>query len=147
MQVALGRYLDERRTAQQRANSYRIIKGLESRIRELYMTSARNLLKDSHIIVSTVSTSGCKFITDMLGELVDGKFDVCGIDECSQAHEGLCWIPLVLSKKAVLAGDHRQLKPIIRSREAQERVVDEGFASLFERMYEQCPESSIMLTI
>lgn len=33
------------------------------------------------------------------------------IDECSQALEASCWIPLLKARKCVLAGDHKQLPP------------------------------------
>lgn len=37
------------------------------------------------------------------------------IDEASQALEAQCWVPLLRSKKVVLAGDHLQLPPTIKS--------------------------------
>ncbi|GBN17704.1 DNA-binding protein SMUBP-2 [Araneus ventricosus] len=57
-------------------------------------------------------------------------FDVCFIDECSQAIEAACWIPLLMVKKCVLAGDHNQLPPTIISKKA----ADEGLElTLMER--------------
>ena len=72
---------------------------------------------------------------------------MCGIDECAQATEGLSWIPLVLSKKALLAGDHKQLRPLLRSLNAIKAVEAEQFASLFERMHEYYPDCSQQLTM
>lgn len=46
------------------------------------------------------------------------KFDVLVIDEGSQALEAQCWIPLLLStgiSKLILAGDHLQLPPTVKS--------------------------------
>lgn len=43
--------------------------------------------------------------------LPDGHFDVVVIDECAQALEASCWIPLLKARKCVLAGDHKQLPP------------------------------------
>ncbi|GIY48193.1 DNA-binding protein SMUBP-2 [Caerostris darwini] len=58
-------------------------------------------------------------------------FDVCFIDECSQAIEAACWIPLLQVKKCILAGDHNQLPPTIISKKA----ADEGFElTLMERL-------------
>lgn len=37
------------------------------------------------------------------------------IDEASQALEAQCWVPLLRAKKVVLAGDHLQLPPTIKS--------------------------------
>uniref|UniRef100_A0A9L0K4C2 Immunoglobulin mu DNA binding protein 2 n=1 Tax=Equus asinus TaxID=9793 RepID=A0A9L0K4C2_EQUAS len=47
--------------------------------------------------------------------LPDGYFDVVVIDECAQALEASCWIPLLKARKCVLAGDHKQLPPTIVS--------------------------------
>ncbi|XP_028334690.1 DNA-binding protein SMUBP-2 isoform X2 [Physeter macrocephalus] len=50
--------------------------------------------------------------------LPDGHFDVVVIDECAQALEASCWIPLLKARKCVLAGDHRQLPPTTISHKA-----------------------------
>jgi len=42
------------------------------------------------------------------------KFDLIIIDECGQGLEVSCWIPLLKGKRAVLAGDHKQLPPTIQ---------------------------------
>ena len=44
-------------------------------------------------------------------------FDVVVIDEAAQALEPLCWIPMALAPRVVLAGDHKQLPPTVRSKE------------------------------
>ena len=44
-------------------------------------------------------------------------FSLVVIDECAQALEASCWIPLLLAKKCILAGDHKQLPPTIISNE------------------------------
>ena len=49
--------------------------------------------------------------------LPDGHFSLVVIDECAQALEVSCWIPLLLASKCVLAGDHQQLPPTIISDE------------------------------
>jgi DNA polymerase alpha-associated DNA helicase A len=45
----------------------------------------------------------------------DEVFDVVIIDEASQALEAQCWVPLLRASKVVLAGDHLQLPPTIKS--------------------------------
>lgn len=51
--------------------------------------------------------------------LKNQKFDVVVIDEASQALEAQCWVPLLAAKKVVLAGDHLQLPPTIKSLNAK----------------------------
>ncbi|XP_045414205.1 DNA-binding protein SMUBP-2 isoform X1 [Lemur catta] len=50
--------------------------------------------------------------------LPEGYFDVVVIDECAQALEASCWIPLLKARKCILAGDHRQLPPTTVSHKA-----------------------------
>jgi DNA polymerase alpha-associated DNA helicase A len=45
----------------------------------------------------------------------DELFDAVIIDEASQALEAQCWVPLLRASKVVLAGDHLQLPPTIKS--------------------------------
>lgn len=47
--------------------------------------------------------------------LPDSHFDMVVIDECAQALEASCWIPLLKARKCILAGDHKQLPPTIVS--------------------------------
>ncbi|GAA6031415.1 hypothetical protein JCM8097_005650 [Rhodosporidiobolus ruineniae] len=42
-------------------------------------------------------------------------FDVVIIDESAQATEPACWIPIMKGKKLILAGDHLQLPPTLKS--------------------------------
>ncbi|KAI8321673.1 DNA helicase [Martensiomyces pterosporus] len=44
-----------------------------------------------------------------------GKFDAVIIDEGTQAMEGECWIAALQAPKLILAGDHHQLPPTIKS--------------------------------
>lgn len=48
----------------------------------------------------------------------DRKFDTVVIDEAGQALEPACWIPILKARKVVLAGDHCQLSPTIKSHDA-----------------------------
>ncbi|BGP01775.1 hypothetical protein NBRC10513v2_005414 [Rhodotorula toruloides] len=43
------------------------------------------------------------------------EFDVVIIDEAAQATEPACWIPILKGKKLILAGDHLQLPPTLKS--------------------------------
>lgn len=46
------------------------------------------------------------------------KFNTVVIDEAGQALEPACWIPILKAQKVILAGDHFQLSPTIKSPEA-----------------------------
>ncbi|XP_043307701.1 DNA-binding protein SMUBP-2 isoform X1 [Cervus canadensis] len=77
--------------------------------------------------------------------LPDGHFDVVVIDECAQALEASCWIPLLKARKCILAGDHKQLPPTIVSHKAALAGLS---LSLMERLAEQHGAGAVrMLTV
>lgn len=64
------------------------------------------------------------------------------IDEAGQALEPACWIPILKAQKVVLAGDHCQLPPTIKSPEVARR----GFSiTLLEKCAALHPESVSLL--
>lgn len=70
------------------------------------------------------------------------KYDTVVIDEAGQALEPACWISILKGRKVVLAGDHFQLPPTIKSAEAAER----GLANtLLEKMAGRYPEAVVLL--
>nr|XP_025860010.1 DNA-binding protein SMUBP-2 isoform X2 [Vulpes vulpes] len=66
--------------------------------------------------------------------LPDTHFDVVVIDECAQALEASCWIPLLKARKCILAGDHKQLPPTTVSHKAALAGLS---LSLMERLVEE----------
>ncbi|SFC41653.1 DNA helicase, putative [Halobiforma haloterrestris] len=84
-------------------------------------------IERADVVCTTNSTAG----SDLLA---DHRFDTLVIDEATQATEPSCLIPLVKADRVVMAGDHRQLPPTIRSREAEREGLDE---TLFERLAER----------
>ncbi|MBS1559753.1 MAG: AAA family ATPase [Bacteroidetes bacterium] len=72
------------------------------------------------------------------------KFKTVFIDEAGQALEPACWIPLLKSQRVILAGDHCQLPPTIKSQEAARQ----GLAkTLFEKGIEKHPPQTAMLQV
>src|SRR6478735_2379593 len=70
------------------------------------------------------------------------KYETVVIDEAGQALEAACWIPLLKAKKLVMAGDHCQLPPTIKSQEAAKQ----GLAkTLMEKLVEKFPEAVVLL--
>ena len=72
------------------------------------------------------------------------KFKTVFIDEAGQALEPACWIPLLKSQRVVLAGDHQQLPPTIKSHEAAVQGLSK---TLFEKGIEKFPGHSHMLQL
>ena len=77
----------------------------------------------------------CGTLTGLNDELLgDRQFDLAVIDEAAQATEPPCWIPLLRSKRLVLAGDHCQLPPTVICAEAKRQGFD---ISLMQRLVRQ----------
>ena len=72
----------------------------------------------------------------------DIQFDTVVIDEAGQALEPACWIPIIKAKKLILAGDHCQLSPTIKSVEAARKGLS---TTLMEKCVSLYPESVILL--
>jgi ATP-dependent RNA/DNA helicase IGHMBP2 len=64
------------------------------------------------------------------------------IDEAGQALEPACWIPILKAQKVVLAGDHCQLSPTIKSEEAARKGLS---TTLLEKCTALHPESVTLL--
>ncbi|XP_062041322.1 DNA-binding protein SMUBP-2 [Lepus europaeus] len=77
--------------------------------------------------------------------LPESHFDVVIVDECAQALEASCWIPLLRARKCILAGDHKQLPPTTVSPKAALAGLSR---SLMERLAEEHGESVVrVLTV
>jgi len=70
------------------------------------------------------------------------KYNTVCIDEAGQALEPACWIPILKGNKLVLAGDHCQLPPTIKS----EAAARGGLAlTVMEKLIPLHPQSVVML--
>ncbi len=70
------------------------------------------------------------------------KYHTVVIDEAGQALEPACWIPILKAQKLVLAGDHCQLSPTIKSNEAAQNGLSN---TLLEKCVALHPESVVLL--
>ncbi len=78
-------------------------------------------------------------------KLLDGKkFGTVFIDEAAQALEAACWIPIRRASRVILAGDHCQLPPTVKSLEALKGGLG---MTLMERIVKNKPECVSLLQI
>lgn len=70
------------------------------------------------------------------------SFEIAVIDEAAQALEPACWIPVLKANKIIMAGDHCQLPPTIKSREAAENGFEQ---TLMEKAVGLHPEVVVLL--
>ncbi|MEO6632083.1 MAG: AAA domain-containing protein, partial [Mucilaginibacter sp.] len=70
------------------------------------------------------------------------KFNTVVIDEAGQALEPACWIPILKAQKLIMAGDHLQLAPTIKSNEAARAGLS---TTLLEKCVALHPEAVTLL--
>jgi len=70
------------------------------------------------------------------------RYDTVVIDEAGQALEPAAWIPILKGRKLIMAGDHLQLPPTIKSNEAANAGLAE---TLLEKNVSLHPEAVVML--
>ncbi|MFB6100804.1 MAG: IGHMBP2 family helicase [Candidatus Nanohalobium sp.] len=99
---------------------------------ELKEEAVEEVIESADVVCSTNSSAGSELMEDRV-------FDTVVIDEATQATEPSCLIPLTHGRKAVMAGDHKQLPPTVKSDE------EELKHTLFEKLAEKHPEAKKML--
>jgi predicted DNA helicase len=72
------------------------------------------------------------------------SFDTVFIDEAAQALEPGCWIPIAKGQRVILAGDHHQLPPTVKSEKAAREGLRE---TLFEKCIQRQPGVARMLNL
>jgi len=70
------------------------------------------------------------------------RYKTLVIDEAGQALEPACWVPILKAEKLVLAGDHFQLPPTIKSHQAAQKGLAQ---TLLEKLVALHPESVVLL--
>ena len=113
------------------------LESLKSRATELEIRINNELFGEARVIASTLVGSANK--------LLDGhKFGTLFIDEAAQALEAACWIPMRRVSRVILAGDHCQLPPTVKSIAALKAGLGK---TLMERIVEMHPEAVTLLKI
>ncbi|TKX18169.1 AAA domain-containing protein 14 [Elsinoe australis] len=98
------------KSGRERHAIYGDMRELRKEYRERESKCIDSLVRGSQVVLSTLHGAGSF-------QLKNQNFDVVIIDEASQALEASCWIPLLGygASQVVLAGDHLQLPPTIKS--------------------------------
>jgi DNA polymerase alpha-associated DNA helicase A len=115
------------RNGRERKAIYADLKELRKEYREREKKCVGNLVGGSKVVLTTLHGAGGF-------QLKNENFDVVIIDEASQALEAQCWVPLLSAKKVVLAGDHLQLPPTIKSLNSKTKVKTKDAGGLIKGM-------------
>lgn len=107
--------------------------------RQLLFQESKSLLNDAreieNYIVSESIQKAQVICTTLVGAsnqyLYSKKFKTVVIDEAAQALEAACWIPMHKAERVIFAGDHLQLPPTVKSKEAEKQGLG---VSLMEKL-------------
>ena len=101
----------------------------------------KNLLND---VMSKAQVITATLVGSTQTEVRNLKFKTVFIDEAGQALAPATWIPILRAERVVLAGDHLQLPPTVKSFEAQQKGLG---TSLFESCIENQPLAAQQLRV
>lgn len=110
---------------------------LKSRATEIELRINAELFGEARVIACTLVGSAHHLLEGM-------KFGTLFIDEAAQALEAACWIPMKRASRVILAGDHCQLPPTVKSIAALRAGLGK---TLMERIAENKPEVVTLLKI
>ena len=110
---------------------------LRSRAAEIEIRINSELFGEARVIACTLVGSAHRLLEGM-------KFGTLFIDEAAQALEAACWIPMRRASRVILAGDHCQLPPTVKSIAALRAGLGK---TLMERIAENKPEVVTLLKI
>lgn len=136
---AIRKAIRELRSRRRRGDEryHQKLESLKGRAVELELRINADLFGEARVIASTLVGSSSR--------LLDGqKFGTLFIDEAAQALEAACWIPMRRVSRVILAGDHCQLPPTVKSIAALKAGLGK---TLMERIVEQHPEAVTLLKI
>ena len=108
---------------------------LKERATELELRINAQLFDEARVIACTLVGSNSRLLEGQ-------KFGTLFIDEAAQALEAACWIPIRRVSRVILAGDHCQLPPTVKSFAALKAGLGK---TLMERIVENKPETVTLL--
>ncbi|PUV24729.1 IGHMBP2 family helicase [Sphingobacterium athyrii] len=111
--------------------AYRIRKDVD-RIQDFIVT---DILDRSQVITATLVGANQDVIRSR-------SYETVVIDEAGQALEPACWIPILKADKLVLAGDHCQLSPTVKSNNGMDNKLSN---TLFEKLVNLYPQAVSLL--
>lgn len=120
-----------------RENRHQKIARLKEKATELEYTISENIFADARVIACTLTGSAHHLLTGR-------RFGTLFIDEAAQALEASCWIAIQKADRVILAGDHRQLPPTVKSPAALSGGLDK---TLMQTICENKPQCVSMLTV
>ncbi len=142
-----------RETASELASKHARDFGFEGRQqRRLLKEEARTLTQSADDLERFINEDVVESVQVITSTLVGASnrnirhlsFETVFIDEAAQALEPGCWIPIAKAERVILAGDHHQLPPTVKSEKAAREGLRE---TLFEKCIKRQPATARMLNL
>lgn len=92
---------------------------------------SEDLLNKAQVITATLVGANQSYIRDR-------RYETVVIDEAAQALEPACWIPILKANKVILAGDHCQLPPTVKSSQRPDHPL---YHTLLEKLVGLYPQA------
>ncbi len=127
--------------------------GFEERERRLWLREEARTLRQAaddlerfmtEDVLESVQVITCTLVGASHRHIRHLGFETVFIDEAAQALEPGCWIPIAKGQRLVLAGDHHQLPPTVKSEKAAREGLRE---TLFEKCIQRQPNTARMLKV
>jgi len=115
---------------------YKEARQLKNWARDLEERLVEQVLSDAQVVCATLIGCANRSISDL-------HFDVVVIDEASQALEPESWTAILKADKVVMAGDHHQLPPTVKSMKAREQRFEE---TLLDRLTDHIEQTYLLDT-
>ncbi|MDW8345429.1 MAG: AAA domain-containing protein [Bacteroidia bacterium] len=112
-------------------------KSLKKEVQKLEKHIKRTILDQAQVICTTLI--GCYH-----PDIAHKTYTTAIIDEATQAIEPATWLPITQAKRVILAGDHHQLPPTVKSIKASKMGLQ---TTLFEKIHTAYPQKSSMLQV
>ena len=123
----------------QKEDNYQDIENAIKEYKNLRTRAEEVVLKSAKVIFCTCAEAGS-------GRLTGDKIPInqCVIDECGMCTEPETILPMMLSEKFILVGDHKQLQPVVLNKIADSLGLK---ISMFERLFEDESMSEYCITL
>lgn len=110
---------------------------LRSRANELEIRIREELFASARVVACTLIGTASRVLERR-------HFSTLFIDEAAQAFEAACWAAVLKADRVIFAGDHKQLPPTIKCREAERAGLG---CTLMEKVARSFPECVQLLTV
>ena len=130
------RRLQQGRRSASSADADRLCK-LRSRATEIEIRIDADLFGQARVVASTLIGAANRVVSHR-------RFTTLFVDEAAQALEAACWNAIIRADRVVLAGDHCQLPPTVKSSEALRRGLG---VTLMQRLTMLWPQTVALLTM